>query len=172
MSEEVKNTDTVNLEEVSSSGRPFLKSGSYSIRCLSCEKQTSKKGNPMLVFKWEICSPESVKDGATGKEVKITGLQLTDWIVLGDNGFPKLKALHKTLKLPMTINKVSPDTKQYIGKAAKVSLSTDTVVLKDDNTQEPILDDENKPITANNYRVGRFNSADLEHTMASDSVAF
>jgi len=126
----------------------------------------------MLVFKWEICSPESVKDGTTGKDVKITGLQLTDWIVLTDNGFPKLKALHKTLKLPMTISRSKPDTKVYIGKAVKVSMSTETSVLKDDNTNEPILDDENKPITTNNYKIGRFNSADLEHTMASDSVAF
>ncbi len=159
----VTGTDEVNLEEVQSQGRPFLKTGSYTVRCIECAKQTSKKNNPMLVFKWELCSPETVA-GIDGKEVKITGLQTTDWIVLTDVGFPKLKALHQKLGLPMSINKVTPNTKQYLGKAVKVSLETEPSVLKDDNTGEPILDDKGNPTTINNYRIKRFNAADLEHT--------
>lgn len=163
---------TVNLEETSSQGRPHLKNGSYCIRCIAVEKATSKKGNPMLVFKWEIAAPESVQD-AEGKTIRITGMQLTDWIVLGQNGFPKLKSLHKAAGLPMSIDTDKPNVKQYIGKAMKVTLSTETSVLKDDNTNEAIVDEETgQPVTTNNYRIGRFLGADLEHTITPDSVAF
>lgn len=170
MSEEQQ--QIVNLDDVSSSGgRPFLKSGEYSIRCVECEKATSKKNNPMMVFKWELISPAEVQD-ATGKAVKIAGIQFTVWIVLNEMSFQKIKALHKTAKLPMTINIKAPDVRQYLGKAIKVRLTTEVDVLKDENTNEPMLDDEGRPITMNNYRISRYNSADLENTIPSDSVAF
>lgn len=169
------NNGNVNLEDVSSSGRPFLRSGSYAVRCLSCEKSKSKKGNDMLVLKYEIVAPEMVAVVTDKGEVqqKITGLQLTDWIVLGDTGFPRLKGLHKALGLPMSVNVKSPDTKQYVGKAVKVTLSTETSVEKDQNTGEPIIDETTgQPATVNNYRIQRFLGADTEHTIPADSVAF
>jgi len=169
------NSGVVNLDDVSSQGRPFIKSGEYAIRCISVEKGKSRKGNDMLTMQYEICAPETVKvTNDKGEEVdtKIVGLQLTDWAVINDLGMPKIKSLHKVMGLPMSFNKSNPDLKQYLGKAVYVTLATDPIVSKDENTGEPILDENNQPITINTYKIKRFNRADSEHTMPSDSVAF
>jgi len=166
-----QDNDEIDLTEAKATGKPFLKNGSYTIRCIGVEKKTSKKGNPMLVFQYEVCSPEVVKD-PNGKDIKTGGLQATEWIVLADTGYPKLKALHTALSLPMKLNKTSPDLKQYLGKAVKVSLMTEPRVLKDENTGEPMLDDKNEPITTNDYRIQRYLAADLEHTVAPEAMAF
>lgn len=173
----MSNEDTINLEDVSSQGRPFLKTGVYSIRCINCEKQKSRKNNDMLVFEYEIVSPTAVKqqdvnDSTKEREVNIAGLKLTDWIVFNDFGLAKFKSLHKAMKLPMTLNKVTPNTKQYVGRAVRITLTTEPMVTKDENTGEPMLDDENNPITMNNYRIQRFNGADEEHTIPQDSQPF
>lgn len=164
-------SNIVNLDDARSTGRPVLRSGQYSVRATECEKQTSKKQNPMLTFKYEIVAPDSITDNE-GRSVAIKGLGVTDWVVLNENGFPKLKSIHKLSGLPMTIDVEKPNTKQYVGKAFKVQLVTEASVVKDENTGEPMLDDEGKPITTNNYKIVRFISADTEFTMPSDSVAF
>jgi hypothetical protein len=175
MSEIIDNSDVVNLEEVSSTGRPFLKSGTYSIRCIKCEKQKSKKQNDMLVFEWEICSPKAVKvTGENGieKDIPITGFKLTDWIVFNDMGLAKFKSFHKAGNFPMTLSKKNPNTKQYLGKCMKVTLRTEPTVLKDENTGEPIVDDAGNTQSMNNYRLDRFLGSDDEFTIPADNVAF
>ena len=165
--------EMINLDNVQNSGRPFLRNGMYSIRCLACEKGRSKKGNEMFTMQYEIVAPATVKtpnDNGSDVEVPIAGLKLTDWIVFNDMGFAKLKGLHKSMQLSMIFNKKNPDTRQYIGKAVKVSLTTEPQVLKDENTGEPILDDSGQPTTLNNYRLQRFIGPDMEHTLPADSI--
>lgn len=161
----------INLNEVSSAGRPTLKSGEYIIRVIKCEKGKSKKGNEMLTFQYEIASPESVTEGE-GKVRKIAGLQLTDWIVLADTGLPRLKGLHKALKLPMEVDLETPNTKQYIGKAVRVQLRTETQAAKNEVSGEPLLDDDGNPIIDNNYRIARFLGANEEHTIPMDKLPY
>lgn len=176
MSNQTNTPEVVDISNAQIRSKPFLKSGSYGIRCISCEKGTSKKGNPMLTFQYEIVSPATIKDvnPETGVEEDraIAGLKLTDWVVLNDIGFPKLKVLHQKHNLPMQINVQTPNTKQYVGKAFNVALRTEPRVILDENTKEPMLDDKNQPISTNDYRIVRVNSADMEHTIPADAVAF
>lgn len=171
MSDTTEKSTVVNLEEVESKGRPYLKPGSYGIRCIACEQKASKRGNQMLEFKYELVTPETIGD-AEGKDVKIGGLQLMDWIVLNDTGLPRLKALHKTLKLGMQVDLSKMNTRQYLGQAVNVSLATEVGVVKDENTGEPIMDDKGAPVTSNNYRIKRYNSQNTELTIPADSVAY
>lgn len=164
-------SDTVvNLEEVSSSGRPYLK-GQFSIRCIKAEKKTSRKNNPMVEFTWEFVAPETVT-GSDGKTIKVPGLQVMDWAILGENGLPKFKTLHKVCHLPMTLSLSAPNVRAYLGKAVKASIISEIQVQKDDNTGEPVLDEEGKPVTSNQYRIVRLNSPDDQFTIPSDNVAF
>ena len=155
-------------------GRPFLKSGSYSIRCLNCEKQISKKKNPMLVFTYEICSPEQVTD-AEGKPVRIAGLQLMDWIVFSGNNeksISKLRALNELTDQPLKIDIDDPaQLKGYVGKAIKVRLVTEGGILTDENTGEPITKN-GAPVTANNYRLREILDKDEGNTIPADAVAY
>lgn len=154
----------------SEQGRPFLKTSGYSIRILKAEKKVSKAGNDMVVFQNEIVSPETV-DGVG----KIAGLQLFDYLVFGGTSeIPKqrLKALLTILKLPLIIDIESEtDLKQFVGKAIKVQLRTESTVLKNEDGS-PVVDDGGSPIADNNYRIVRYIGADEANTIPSEQVAY
>lgn len=161
--------------ETTQQGRPFLKSGSYTLRILNCEKAVSKKKNPMLVFKYEIVEPEQVVDDS-GAVQKIAGMQLTDWIVFSpdnENSRKRLKALNEFCGIPLKLDIDNPsELLPYRGKAVRVQIATEGGVLTDDNTGEPLTDDAGQPITANNYRIRRFLGANEALTIPSDSVVY
>lgn len=150
-------------------GKPYLKTGSYSIRILKAENKTSKAGNEMLVFQSEIVSPETVEGAG-----KIAGLQLFDYLVFGDSNIPKqrLKALVTILKMPTTLDTSDEATlKLFVGKAVKVQLRTESQVLKDESGA-PVTDDSGNPITDNNYRIVRYIGADDANTIPAANVAY
>src|SRR5690349_13820398 len=134
MSAKVVDMNTVETE------RPVF-DGKATLRVLKVEKQTSKKGNPMLVFTHEFAAPEVITL-PNGNTYKLAGRQTTDWIVLAEMGFKKLKPFHKCLALPSTVNIDTPDTKQYVGKAVDCLIKTEPSVLKDEQTGEPVVDEE------------------------------
>lgn len=152
----------VNLNEVDDSGRPFLKRGSFTVRVMKTELKKSKKGNPMLVFNYEIVSPEimeitSIVNGEpTTKPVKISGLSLMDYITLNEFGLARLKALHKAGGFPMDIDTDKPDTDIYRGKGINVYLSSENTTLLDEQTNEPVVDDDGNVQQTVQYKIQRF----------------
>lgn len=142
-------------------GKPFLKTGVYSIRILKAENKTSKAGNEMLVLQNEIVAPETVEGVG-----KIAGLQLFDYIVFGDSPIPKqrLKALCNIVKANVTDTDDATQLKQFVGKAVKVQLRTDSMVIKDENGM-PMTDDNGQPIADNSYKVIRYIGADDQFTI-------
>lgn len=158
----------------SEQGRPFLKSGAYSVRIIGAEKKNSKAGNPMLEFNYEIVAPETVTDEA-GKPVKITGLQLMDWIAFTDKNEgakKKFRALNEATSQPLKMDIDDPiQVKAYLGKAIRVRLATEGGVLKDENTGEPITKN-GQPVTTNQYRIREILGADEQFTIPADAVAY
>lgn len=157
-------------------GRPFLKSGSYSIRVTVVEKKQSKAKNDMLVYQYEICAPDSVTNDE-GKAVKITGLSLTDFVVFtpeAEGSRKKLKALCEFHGLPTKIDIENPVElkKMFVGKAYRVQLATEGGVATDENTGQPILDNNGQPITTNQYRIRRVLGADTENTIPAENMAY
>lgn len=55
----------INLGEVSDTPFEIIDSGNYVGRLVSCDQETSSKGNPMLVWQWQI-----VGGNFAGKEIK------------------------------------------------------------------------------------------------------
>lgn len=161
--------------ESSEQGRPFLKSGSYTVRILKCEKQVSKKKNNMLVFTYEIAAPDSVKED-NGNTRKITGMQLNDWIVLSDDNEgarKRLKALLEMCDMPLRLDIENPaQLLPFKGKAIRVMLATEGGTMLDENTGQPILDGQGNPINANQYRIRRFIAADPSLTISPENMSF
>jgi hypothetical protein len=154
----------IDLTNVSDNqGRPYLKSGVYTIRCIDAEKKVSKQGNEMVEFTYEIVFPDFVGEGEN--RTYIGGLQLTDWIVLTDKGnsLRKLKALHQAMDLPLHFDdSVVP---QYEGKAIKARLVTEGSPVRDENTGEVILKPNGTALTSYNYRVREIIAPAPEHTI-------
>jgi hypothetical protein len=162
-----------NTAEVSGSqGRPFLNKAVRTIRCIAADKMKSKKGNDMIVFKYEIVSPESENN------VRVAGLQLTDYIVLGSTSsipLERLGALTKIVKGNPMVDIDNPAVlrSNYVGKAVRAEVKTEAVVLKqvdEDGIEQPVMDDNGNPVTDNNYRLGRFIGADDKYTIPADSI--
>lgn len=150
-------------------GRPFLKTGSYSVRIIKAENKVSKAGNDMIAYQYEIVSPEIVEGIG-----KIAGFQLFDYIVFSEkSNIPKqrLKALVTILKLTITDTDDETQLKQFVGKAVKVQLRTESSVLKDESGA-PVVDDSGVPIADNTYKIVRFIGADEAKTIPSEAVAY
>jgi Protein of unknown function (DUF669) len=174
-------SNTIKLDAAPQAARPFLKSGAYSVRITSAEAKESGNGNQMLVLEMEIVAPEKVQDGE-GREVKITGFGVTDRCMLSGNGAPfgfkKLGLMHKFIGLPQEVevddnNIPVLNVDDYKGKAFRVTLSTESKAMIDQNTNEPINDPETgEPIITNQYKVGRYLALDKDNCIDADKLAF
>lgn len=167
-------------ESSGSQGKPFLSSAPvYSLRIIEVEGKKTQKAPPrdMLVVKYEICAPESVQ--IEGKDHKIAGLQLTDWIVDPSGNSRALNNLSALTKLCKGNPQVDLENQamlktNYLGKALKVSLRTEPkplMTVDEQGNSVPVVDDNGNVVSDNNYRISRFIGADDRFTIPSDSVA-
>ena len=155
------------------------------LRCMGIEKTVSKKGNDMLVFKWEIAATVNNTDELNigGKPTKIAGLQLTDWVVLGiDMGMKKLKAIIRATDAPTSLDVEDPEVlkQAFLGKGIRAEIKTEEVTKMQNSDQidaetgkaveVPMLDDDGNPIKDNNYRLVTVVGKGSDYTIPFDSV--
>jgi len=94
-------------------GRVRIPQGDYKARVKSVKHETSKNGNPMLVWEFEIT------DGEFRKKV------LRDRTVLMDNPLWKLKQLLEAMGLQVPSKKVALDLAKYPGMGIGITVTDD-----------------------------------------------
>src|SRR5258706_8119207 len=123
-----------------------LQSKCYKFRILDCEKQTSKKGNPMLFQTLEIIEhPPYTQDGET---LDINGVKILNWSVLTDKSIGAVNSQRESFGLPKVtvkdIDNINP--LDYKGAEGFAYAKSESEEMKNDVTGEPVLNPyTNKP---------------------------
>jgi hypothetical protein len=97
----------------SNSGRVRIPEGDYKARVGTVKHETSKAGNPMLVWEFEIT------DG------KFKGKKLIDRTVLQDNSLWKLKQLLEAMGIQVPNKRVALDLARYPGMGLGITVVDD-----------------------------------------------
>lgn len=157
--------EEVNLEDAPDSGRPYLPQQFYVLVCINAVFGKSKSsGNNMITLEWEVVEPKAVL--FKNESYSVEGTSITEYVSLKKDALGKMKALHKTLGLPMNVNLNNPNTNVYLGKAITAVVATRQKVMAKEGTQEPLLGADGKPIATNEYRVDRYIAAKPEFNRA------
>jgi hypothetical protein len=97
----------------SSGGRVRLPEDNYKVRVKSVKHETSKAGNPMLVWEFEIVGG------------KFEGKMLRERTVLQENSLWKLKQLLEAMGIQVPSKRVALDLARYPGKMLGVAVVDD-----------------------------------------------
>jgi hypothetical protein len=116
-----------------------LANNCYKFRILECERQTSKKGNPMLFQVFEII--ENGPYTQDGETLDINGVKIMNWAILSDKAIGVVNAQRDSFGLPKVsvkdLDNINPlDYKGAEGYAYAVSESEE---MRNDVTGEPVL---------------------------------
>lgn len=160
----VREGNVVDLEDAPDQGRVYLPQQIYTLVIVGATFGKSKSsGNNMITLEYEMVSPKFVR--FKNEDIGVEGTSILEYVSLQPQALGKLKALHKTLKLPMKgVDLDNPDTNAYLGKALTAIVATKQKVMNIEGTNEPILDSETgKPVATNEYRIERYQSAAPDH---------
>lgn len=130
----------------------------YSLRCTECELSKSKKGDPMLVQKFEIHSMEPINQNGT--MVEINGIEINNWAVMTPKALGMFNVQRKALGLrelssPAEFATVNP--KDYVGQECFGLCSSEETQEKNDIDGGPVINPRTgKPITRWNKRINQF----------------
>lgn len=158
----------------------------YILRQMDKTFKTSKAGNPMIEFGWEICAKELPKTDDTYRtttvvktqqvdgsiiQVGIAGVTLLGWLTLTEGNMRNVKEFHRIMGLPVVdINPESPDLSIYdrliinaiVNCQKKDELSDD--IDEATGLRIPILGDDGKPITRYVLQLGDILSRNTKYT--------
>ncbi len=133
---------TLQKSENKSTGGNYVPRGTYQLRVKEEPKVAkSKKGNPMLVFTFEIVQPQVVV--VDGKESDISGIEVPCWATLPPAATFTLEQLHEAMELPFGGVELGEDGRpqgiEYAGREFWGILKTEKADQKREGTDEVLL---------------------------------